>query len=309
MDHQISVLSRTMQLSYPPSVTIIEGDLADGNCNLDKFLSGCDLIFHCAGEVSDTSRMRQVHVVGTERLLDATKKYASKANKTIHWVQLSSVGAYGLEHTGSKVIERIVTEEASENPIGEYEVTKTQSDKLVRESAKDGHITFSMLRPTFVFGVGMRNQSLISLVKFIRRGLFFYIGKKGAVTNYIHVDDVVDALILCGFHKRAIGQVYNLSNDCLLEEVVESIAASANISAPKLRVPRNVAIIMVQVIGIFVPLPLTLERVKALSNRTRYSSHKIFSELGFRPKRYVPDAIRELDFCGNDSLPTVKLIS
>lgn len=293
-DHQISLLSRKKGLSYPPSVTVVEGDLADENCDFGKFISGCGLIFHCAGEVSDVSRMRQVHVAGTRRLLDAAHRYASEANQKIHWVQLSSVGAYGPECEEARGIERIVTEETEENPIGEYETTKTQSDKLVREAAEDGLITFSMLRPTFVFGAGMRNQSLISMVKIIKKGAFFYIGKRGAIANYIHVDDVVDALILCGFDKRAIGQVYNLSNDCLLEEVVESIAASANIPAPKLRVPRDLAITMVQVIGKFIRLPLTLGRIKALISRTRYPSAKIYSHLRFKPKRYVPDAMKEL---------------
>ena len=164
----------------------------------------------------------------------------------------------------------------------------------MRDAARDGFITFTMLRPTFVFGAGMRNQSLISLARFIRRGLFFYIGKKGAVANYVHVDDVVDALRLCGFDRRAIGQTYNLSNDCVLEEVVESIAAQAGIPKPKLRVPRELAIVLVKTVGRFMHLPLTLERIAELTRRHKYPSDKICSQLGFQPKRYVPDAIKEL---------------
>jgi len=73
---------RTDGLSFYP------GDLiASSTDNLRGFLSGVDILYHCAGEPSRIDRMYDLHVRGTEKLLSAAE------GQVKHWIQLSSVGA------------------------------------------------------------------------------------------------------------------------------------------------------------------------------------------------------------------------
>ncbi len=81
-----------------------------------------------------------------------------------------------------------------------------------------------MLRPTIVFGAGMPNRSIAQMIAVIQRGLFFFIGRRGASANYVHVSNVVDALVLCGTSPCASGRIYNLSDWTTVEDFARAIA-------------------------------------------------------------------------------------
>jgi len=141
----------------------------------------------------------------------------------MHWVQLSSVGAYGPPPVPSA--RRVVDEESPEAPRGVYEETKTASDRLVRQASGHHGLSISLLRPTAVIGATMPNASVRALVAMVRRGWFMYPGPVDAVANYVHVDDVVSGLLACANHPRAAGQDFILSSDCLWTALVSHVAA------------------------------------------------------------------------------------
>ncbi len=122
---EVRVLSRRPagEAGLPDAVDIHRGDLAGAMGNLQSFVAGVDVLYHCAGEILDSSRMHAIHVAGTRKLVDAA------AGQVGHWVQLSSVGAYG------PISQGVITETTSENPLGVYEATKAESDRLVSAAA------------------------------------------------------------------------------------------------------------------------------------------------------------------------------
>ncbi|MFM0335513.1 NAD-dependent epimerase/dehydratase family protein [Paraburkholderia fungorum] len=262
-------------------VNVVHGDLCRDEDDLLPLLDGCDTVFHCAGELYRPEAMEALHVNGTRRLLDAAERAAARNGRPIHWVNLSSVGAYGPPDNANEV--RVVTENYPLRPVGPYEVTKTRSDELVMDAGNGEAITYTIVRPTNVFGESMSNASLRGLLSMIRKGLFFYIGKGDAVANYVHVDDVVAGLIACSSHLAARNRIFNISNDCPLVELVSGAAHELGVSAPKLRMPEAAAR-AISAIGAVVPrFPLTSERIDALVGRTSYSSQQIQQELGVRP--------------------------
>ncbi len=291
--HAISALSRRTNCILPADIHIVKGDLTSMDCPLDQLLEGCEVVFHCAGEIHDAAAMKSLHVDGTQRLLQAVLKEAAQRGQAIHWVQLSSVGTYG-PPKGTANAERVVTEDTPTHPLGVYEVTKTLSDELVIQASERGLMTYSIVRPSNVFGANMRNQSLRQLGAMVRKGLFFYVGRPGAVATYVHVDDVVEVLLRCGTDHRAKGKIFNISNDCLLEEMAEGIASTLKVTYPWLRLPEPFMRAAALVIGKVVNIPLTQERINALVARTRYPYLKLERELGFTPRISVPGAIGEV---------------
>jgi nucleoside-diphosphate-sugar epimerase len=233
--------------------------------------------------------MHELHVASTSRLLKAVTRKTTVNNK-IHWVQLSSVGAYG----SVPDVDRIVTEETEVNPKGEYEVTKTIADTNIISMANEDDFTFSILRPSNVFGLNMPNNSIRQLIGIVRRRLFFYIGSNEPVVTYVHVDDVVSALILCGFDERARGEIFNISNDCSLRELIEGIAHTLSVPVPSLRVPKIFVRYLVAVLSFFTKGLITQERVNALTSRTRYPTTKLKQKLDFTPEKYVPEYIAKI---------------
>ena len=291
--HAIRVLSRRSDCLFSEGIQVVKGDLTSVDCPFDQFLEGCEVVVHCAGEVRDVAAMKSLHVDGTHRLLQAVLHEAAQRGQTIHWVQLSSVGAYGPPQ-GAPHTDRIVTEDTSTRPFSEYEITKTQSDELVVRASARGLISLSILRPSNVFGLDMPNQALRGLIRMVKCGLFFYIGRPGAVANYVHVDDVVTALVKCAFEPRASGQIYNLSNDCLLEDLIKCTASILKVHRPRMRITEP---LIRTAVGLFegrVNIPLTQSRIDALVNKTLYPADKIVSELGFVFSKPMPAAIEDL---------------
>lgn len=267
------------------------GDLSDNSEIDEAFLEDVDVLYHCAGEVNDVSRMRLVHVNGMSKLLKAVRHHIGKTQKPLHWVQLSSVGAYGPPSSPVRVV-RQITEESKNAPKGEYEVTKTMADDLLLEAARfEPLLSYSILRPANVIGPEMTNQSLRALVKMIERRLFFYIGSKMTVANYVHVNDVVFALLLCGEERGARDNIFNLSNDCLLSEVVDAVARAADVKPPSLCVGESLVRFMVKALSSIQKGPLTQERIDALVKQTYYSSDKIKNTLGYTHQYPIPESI------------------
>ena len=287
------VLSRSSGL--PTShATCYVGDLLDKDSDLNGLLSDIDIVFHCAGEVKNTPLMRPLHVDGTRQLLEAAKNRIRLTGRPLHWVQLSSVGAYG-PPLGAAHECRVIYETSPCLPVGEYETTKTSSDALVQECAiNEPLFSFSILRPSNVIGQTMSNQSLRSLVRMVEKQLFFYIGSKRSVATYVHVDDVVAALVLCGSHQEARGHIFNLSNDCLLADIVEAVARQNELRSPKLCLPELPVRVVARLGSLVANFPLTQERIDALVRRTYYPTDKIESRLGYLPKFFIPTAVASM---------------
>jgi nucleoside-diphosphate-sugar epimerase len=265
----------------PKEVVLYFGDLHSSD-SLLPFADGADVLYHCAGEIRNASRMYATHVEGTQSLIDIAKGRIGR------WVQLSSVGAYGQHREG------VITESTDLNPSGEYEITKVASDALVESAALNGAFSYVILRPSNVYGAAMSNQSLFSLIKMIKHKAFFFIGKRGASANYIHVDNVVEAMLLCAINLQANGEIYNLSDCCTLEQFVALIAKCLNVSVPYISLPETLVRCVSTLFGFIPMFPLKTARIDALTLRSSYSTEKIMRDLAYKPIISMENGLKEM---------------
>ena len=125
-------------------------------------------------------------------------------------------------------------------PLGEDETSKAEADRLVIEVGQSApNHSVAVLRPTIVFGAGMPNRSIAQMVAVIERGLFFFIGRRGASANYVHVSNVVDALRAVRESPCAAGRIYNLSDWTTIEEFARAIADALGRPRPAAARPRT----------------------------------------------------------------------
>lgn len=247
-----------------------------GNLNgsidaLREFLKDVDVLYHCAAEVRYESEMYTTNVHGTANLIAAAQ------GRVARWVQLSSTGVYG-KHPGS-----IVTEDTDLKPDNTYEKSKAESDKLFLNAINRNHIQGVILRPSIVYGPDMPNQSIFQFIKAIDRNLFFFIGKNGAIVNYIHVDNVVDALIRCGTSPSKLnGRTYIVSDFCTIEEFVKIVSVSLGKRVTCRRFSEKLVRSIVSVLHVLPNFPLSMTRIDALTSRTIYDSELIKKELNFK---------------------------
>jgi len=260
-----------------------KGDLNAGTPTLRNFLKGADVLYHCAAELRDETLMQATNVEGTVNLLAAARGEIKR------WVQLSSTGVYGNPR------HQVITEDSAIAPVNAYERSKAAADALLAQAAVEHDLECVLLRPSNVYGIDMPNPSLFQLIRMIDKGWFFFIGKRGAVANYIHVENVIDALMLCA--KADLpdnGQAYIVSDHCLLEEFVEIIAEALHKKPGQIRLPEAWARGMAGMGSKLARFPLTASRIDAMTNATVYKSDKIISELGFRHAVSIREGIAEL---------------
>lgn len=289
----VRILSRKHGNFFPPIVDVVCGDLLDLDCSLSLFLADCDVVIHCAGETKNKLLMNDLHIGGTIRLLDELKLKTNTSSKRVRWVQLSSVGVYGPPEFPINKL-RIITESSPALPKGVYEISKYKSDELVKIAASSGTFDYCILRPSNVIGGDMRSSYLLEFIHTIHRRLFFYIGRRGAMSTYVHVNDVVEALIQCAIRPEAANQIFNISSDCTLESFVNRISHLLGISPPKIRISEFLVRNIERFLSKFIRTPLTLSRVNSLVNRTHYPPDKITQTLSFKFSKNMPNLIDDV---------------
>lgn len=263
------------------NVDPIYGDF-ESSIDWTNSVQGVDVIVHLAGEIKDTKLMPVVNVMGPERLLQAAVDAGVK-----RWVQLSSVGSYG------QVLSGLVSEDWLDNPSNAYEISKTNFDKVLKQAAHAHGIEVCIVRPSNVYGEGMRNRSIGQMINAIRKGLFAFIGPPGASANYVHVDDVVHAIALCVEKSQAANQTYIVSAWATIEDMVSGLAAGAELAPPTRRISLVLAKCLAGLFQWTSRWPLTMSRVQALNTRSRYSTEKIERELGWRVSVPVKEGMRQ----------------
>lgn len=281
----VRILTRKVESHPDDSSTQLEiyhADLTKQSKVLNDFVDGVDVLYHCAGESNNEDLMYQTHVEGTKYLI------AVAAGKIGRWVQLSSVGVYGQQFKGS------VREDSELKPVGTYETTKMLSEQLVMDAGNEKSFSWIILRPSTVYGSTMTNQSLHQLVSRINRSQFFFIGRAGASANYIHVDNVIQALYLCAScESRYLGSVYNVSDYVHLEDFVTMISDNLGLANISLRIPEWPIRFITRILENIPGFPLTTSRIDALTNRANYPITKISNDLGYQAVVSMQEGIRQ----------------
>ena len=263
----------------PPRIvnaTAFVGSLDSSIDVLGPFVRGADVLYHCAAELRNKSEMQNTNVCGTENLVVA-------ANGEIgRWVQLSSTGVYGRHHNVDRILRGEIDEDVSAAPENAYESSKLASDNLVRAAAAQNGFSAVVVRPSNVYGADMPNQSLFQLIKLIDRGWFFFIGREGASANYVPVENVIDAMLLCATARLSEnGRVYIVSDHRPLEALVQIIASALKIGSPQRRFPEHLIRTACTIVGKLPGFPLSTSRIDALTDRSIFRIDRIQSELGY----------------------------
>ena len=150
--HSVKALSRRTETDAPIAAaggTPVRAALSDV-ASLQAAMQGCEAVFHAAADTSmwkrNAAQQTATNVQGTANMLAAAESVGVKA-----FVHTSSTSAY------SQLVEGVLTESVPQRG-GEswinYEVTKYQSEKLVKESG----LPWIVFNPSHILGPGDRHN-------------------------------------------------------------------------------------------------------------------------------------------------------
>lgn len=281
-NHSVKVLSTQSVLHE--SASYHKGNFSSPDNILYEFLKGSDVIINCAGEILEEKKMQSTNVHGVKRLLNII----NNKKLDIKFLQLSSAGVY------KKNIDLIhyeyLDEKNKEYSNNIYEQSKLDGEKEI--IANSGR--YLILRPTAIFSKNMTNNSLRNLIKYVKKGLFFYIGEKDSMLSYLHLDDLTDTIVNIIHLDHFNNRIYNLSNDTKLEDTINSITNNLNIKTVDRKINRKLYKILNILSPRFLKLPISNSIYNALTSKTIIDSSLAKNELRFKPKRDLHDCINEL---------------
>lgn len=122
-------------------------------------------------------------------------------------VYLSSSTVYG-NFTKDSVDENDVC-----NPFGMYALLKYVGERILKETAEYSNLNFSVVRPSALYGercISRRVSQIFLENAFAGRDLVF-MGDEGEKLDFTYIKDLVQGLILTGFHPKAQGEIFNIT--------------------------------------------------------------------------------------------------
>lgn len=175
-------------------------------------------------------------------------------------------------------------------PLGHYGAAKQAQERLAAKMAQAGSIPLTLVRPSHVYGPHSP-QWVDAVVAELKRGTPVLVGGGDFNAGLCHVDNLVEALLLCASRSGAVGRAYNVSDgsEVTWKQYFGDLARMAGAPPPK-GVPYALAsalAVMVETPWRLLRLrgrpPLTREALNLLASGHRFPIARIRRELGFEP--------------------------
>jgi len=254
---------------------LVVGDIRDSKLLYEAF-KGSEAVAHLAalpGLILCREQPEEaisINIYGTHQVLEAARKLDIRKV-----VFCSSAAVYGTP------MKMPVEEDHPLHPLNLYGVTKLAGEKLMEAYHEAYGMETVSLRFGNVFGVGLYTHWATVIPRFVRQGLggeaLTIYGDGRNSRDFVHVEDIVNAIILALKKKDVGGEAFNVGGETLeighLAEIVSNELEKAT--------GRGVDV---------TNLPPRPGETKRFS----YNLVKIEKELGYKPKWSVREGVEQL---------------
>jgi UDP-glucose 4-epimerase len=264
--------------------SIVVGDLAEAT-NWDEALAGVDRVVHLAARVhimnddaaDPLEAFRHVNTAGTRKLAEAAVRAGVK-----RFVFISTIKVLG-EATSEKPF---FADDpfAPEDPYG---VSKMEAEQLLTELSEESGMEVTAVRPTLVYGPGVR-ANFLKLLSVVNKGIPLPFGLVKNRRSLVGVDNLVDFLVCCLTHENAGNEAFLVSDghDLSTAELVREIANAANRHPRLLPVPP----VLMKLAGTLLGKRAEVDR---LLGSLAVDISKARKLLGWTPPLSVEDGLKE----------------
>lgn len=249
-----------------------------------KALEEIDVIIHLAARVhvmddpskDPLSEFRLINTDGTRHLAEEAVKSGIK-----RVLFVSTVKVNGEESEAS------YTEESPPRPTDPYGTSKWEAELALRRIEATGDLQVVVVRPTLVYGPGVKGNFL-NMLKAVQREAILPLASIDNRRSLIYVGNLVDALVTCTVHPDAAGKTYFVSDggDVSTPELIRNIASSLGVSTHLLPFPPGLIRMGGRLFG-------KSETVNRVIGSLTVDSGKIRRELGWTPPFTMAQGLRE----------------
>lgn len=250
---------------------------------------GVSKVIHLAGLVGDFSASELVrqNAIATRNLLSSCP---SSIQKFIH---ASSISVYG-EYKGQSVDETF-----HPRPDSHYGKSKLLAEEFCSEYFS--RFPTVLLRFGMVYGPGFEDR-YFKVLEYIEKGKMKILGDGSNRVPFVHVNDVISAVLLALDAPVQSGSAYNIvgQDACTQEEIYRMAAQELGVAPPKEHASPYLAKFAAMSLSAAAslsfgkPPSVTTEHIRQLTLDRAYSCEKAKKELGWEPKVKLADGIREM---------------
>lgn len=311
-DVEVMVLTRraeSLSRLWPNGrVRAVEGDLEQSS-HLSKICQGVDAVYHLASyahashvpEEQAANAFRRVIIDGTRAILESALAAGVKS-----FVFVSSVKAMG--EGGASCLD----ETSQVAPQSAYGRAKLSAEQAILAAGQRNGMHVAIIRLPMVYGRDNKGN-LPRMIESVGRGHFPPLPEVHNKRSMVHVQDVVQALLLAAESPSANGRVYIVTDGQTYStrQIYDWICQSLGKPTPRWAVPIVVlkaAAVVGDVIGRLRGRPFFFNRdvLEKLIGSAWYSSEKITRELGYRPRFNLESTIPEIVEMGS-AVPSKSL--
>ena len=274
----------TYRNNLPSDVDVIPLEEIGPRTDWSKALSGVDIVVHLSARVhviNDPSEdslaaYRYVNAAGTERLARIASAYGVK-----RFVYLSSVKVNG---EGKPVP---YTEKNDPEPVDPYGISKWEGEKILHEIGYETDLEVVIIRSPLVYGPRVK-ANFLRLLKVVECGVPIPLKSVNNRRSLIYLGNLVDAIVTCMKHPRAIGQTYLVSDgeDVSTPELIRRMGSALGRPARLFPFPP----FLMNIAGCISGKSDTIER---LIGSLMVDSSKIKRELDWEPPYTMDQGLKE----------------
>jgi nucleoside-diphosphate-sugar epimerase len=238
-----------------------------------KVLEDIDVVYHLAARIdykASKDQLREANVAPTAHLLNICKSCKQ-------FILLSTTSVY---NESSEAI----TESTSTDPYTNYGWSKLEAERLLRASGTP----YTIIRSSQVYGPDFES-GYATFLRLLQKGDMRVFGHGNNYIPLVHVNDLLDALLLVRMNEKAMNEVFNVDGDYqkTQNEFMELAAEMLEVEPPASHVPPALAKLRGILTG---KNSFIIEYIDKLTKDRRISIDKIM-KLGFRPKVSLEDGM------------------
>jgi len=288
---RVRALVRRLPAAAHDGVEYLRGDLADAEA-VDRAVQGTTTVFHSGATMKGPWPEHQAGTIdGTRHVIAACRRH--QVGKLVHVSSMSVIQWAGAEPFAP--VDEATPLEPRAEERGAYTRAKLEAEKLVSAAAAEG-LPVVIVRPGKIFGP--RNPLMSGSVARRVAGRYLVLGDGELPLPLVHVDDVVDALMLAArgdLHRGEIIQIIDPDVWTQNQVLAEMVGPGAKV----LRVPRAVVFALGRASELALgalkkPSPASRYRLQSALALRRFESKNADPLLGWKPRLGVRQGILRL---------------